>query len=157
MVRERATVVAVSGEQAWVETVRQASCGSCGSKSSCGTSTLSKLFGNRPFRVEVKNPIHANVGSEVMIAVSEQGLMGGAARLYLLPLLALFGALGVAEWLPLQQEWSKVLLALLLTAGVVQWMRNRGWFEGNMVMPEITEVVTEVVTEVRTQTISFIK
>ncbi len=149
MVKERATVVAVDGEQTWVETVRQASCGSCGSRSSCGTSALSRLFGNRPFRVEVKNPVRAAVGSEVTIAVSEQGLMDGAARLYLLPLLVLFVALGTVEWLPLQQEWSKVLLALLLTAGAVQWMRGRGWFDGKTLMPEIVEV--------HTPTIHFVK
>ncbi len=142
-------MVAVDGEQTWVETVRQASCGSCGSQSSCGTSALSKLFGNRPFRVEVSNPMAAKVGAEVTIAVSEQGLMDGAARLYLLPLIVLFAALGIAEWLPLQQEWSKVLLALLLTAGAVRWMRGKGWFDGKTLMPEIVEV--------HTQTISFIK
>ncbi len=146
MVRERATVVAVNGEQAWVETTRQASCGSCGSSGSCGTSTLSKLFGNRPFRVEVRNAIHASVGAEVTISVSEQGLMGGAARLYLLPLLVLFLSLGVVEWLlPIQQEWIKVVLALLVTAGAVQWMRSRGWFEASNLIPEITEVHTHVV------------
>jgi sigma-E factor negative regulatory protein RseC len=140
MVMERATVVAVNGGQTWVETVRQASCGGCGSQSSCGTSALSKLFGNRPLRVEARNPLHAAVGAEVTIAVSQQGVMGGAARLYLLPLLVLFLSLGMVSLLPLQQEWIEVAVALLTTAAVVQWMRSRGWFEGNTVMPEITEI-----------------
>ncbi len=140
MVREQATVVATEGGRAWVEMVRQASCGGCGSSSSCGTSALSKLFGNRSYRVEVNNPVHAGVGSVVTVAVSEQGLMGGAARLYLLPLLALFLSLGVVEWLPILQEWIKVMVALVITVVAVVWMRELGWFEADSLTPEITEI-----------------
>jgi positive regulator of sigma E activity len=89
----------------------------------------------------VKNRLHATVGAEVTIAVSEQGLMGGAARLYLLPLLLLFAVLVVIQWLlPQQPEWQIILLSLLLTATGVEWMRVRGWFEVENLIPEITAV-----------------
>jgi len=90
VVKEMATVVAVDGENAWVETTRQSSCGGCESSSGCGTATFSKVLGNRPFRVQVKNPLHAKIGEQVTIAVSENGLMKGAALLYMVPLLSLF-------------------------------------------------------------------
>lgn len=145
MISERATVVAVEGERAWIETARQSTCGSCGSQSSCGTSALAKVFGNRPLQVEVTNPIHAPVGSEVTIAVSEQGLMSGAARLYLLPLLALFLSIAGLQWLlPQLAEWVTVALSLLITALVVQWMRSRGWFEVAGMTPEITALHPQI-------------
>jgi positive regulator of sigma E activity len=67
--------------------------------------------------------------------------VGGAARLYLLPLLLLFAVLVVIQWLlPQQPEWQIILLSLLLTATGVEWMRVRGWFEVENLIPEITAV-----------------
>ena len=141
MIQEQATVVEVEGERAWVETVRQASCGGCGSQSSCGTSALAKLFGNRPFRVEVHNPLQAAVGDRVTIAVTEEGVMGGAARLYLFPLMALFLSLGGISLLFVAwAEWQQILLSLGVTLLLVQWMRNQGWFSVKNLTPEITQV-----------------
>lgn len=146
MVREIATVVAVGdGENAWVETTRQSSCGGCESSSGCGTATFSKVLGNKPFRVQVKNPIHAKVGEQVVIAVSENGLMKGAAMLYMIPLLALFlfalvGQWVMAHWFGFMQEWVTVVAGVAGAYAVVVWMRRRGWFEQQEMIPVITEV-----------------
>ncbi len=145
MVKELATVVAVDGMVAWVETTRQSSCSSCSSSSSCGTSTLAKVFGSRPFRVEVTNPLGAKVGEQVTIAVSESGLMMGAALLYLIPLLALFlsallGEWIMVNWLPFNQEWLTVLAGLTGALFAVLLMRSKGWFERQDMVPVITEI-----------------
>ncbi len=144
MVEERAVVVAVDGLQAWVEAGSKAGCGSCSAASSCGTAALGKLFGNRPFRIAVSNPLHAAVGEEVTIAIPERGLMSGAARLYLLPVLLLFAVLLTVEWvLPSKAEWPVVVLSLLLSWGGVRWMSKAGWFETSGVVPEIVRVHTQ--------------
>ena len=145
MVKEMATVVAVDGEIAWVETTRQSSCGGCSSASSCGTSTLAKVFGNRPFRVQVSNPVDAQVGQQVTIAVSENGLMRGAALLYLIPLSALFlfallGEWVMVTWLSFSQEWLTILTGVAGALSVVLWMRKKGLFERADITPVITDI-----------------
>lgn len=145
MVTEQATVVAVEGQRAWVEAQRLASCGGCESSSSCGTSAFSKVVGNRSFRVEAKNALGAKVGDRVILSVSERGLMRGAALLYLVPLLALMlSALGM-EWLLMRQwgsapEWVVIGVALFVAGATVLWMRRRGWFERQDLVPTIVSV-----------------
>jgi len=145
VVKEMATVVAVDGENAWVETTRQSSCGGCESSSGCGTATFSKVLGNRPFRVQVKNPLHAKIGEQVTIAVSENGLMKGAALLYMVPLLSLFlfaliGQWVMTAWFGVMQEWVVVVAGVAGAYAVVLWMKSNGWFEQHEMIPVITEI-----------------
>ncbi|MBC8519994.1 MAG: SoxR reducing system RseC family protein [Gammaproteobacteria bacterium] len=145
MVKEMATVVAVDGDKAWVETTRQSSCGSCESSSGCGTATFSKVLGNRPFRVQVENPLHAKIGEQVIIAISENSLMKGAVLLYMIPLLALFlfaliGQWVMANWFGSVQEWVTVVAGAAGAYAVVLWMKSKGWFEQQEMVPVITEV-----------------
>lgn len=145
MVKEKATVVALEGDDAWVETTRQSSCGSCESSSGCGTATFSKVLGNRPFRVRVTNPLHAKVGQRVTIAVPENGLMRGAALLYMVPLLALFLSAVAGEWIAstlfsLQLEWVSILTGVAGAYGAVTWIRRKGWLENPDMVPEIINI-----------------
>jgi sigma-E factor negative regulatory protein RseC len=146
VVEARATVVAIGlPGQVWVETRPQSGCGSCASASGCGTATLARLFGNRASRVMVEDPLGAQVGQEVTIAIAETRLVSGAARLYLLPLLAFFLSASVAEWVALQwlvsvQEWAVVLAAVAGSGAVVWWMRWRGWFEQEALTPLVTKL-----------------
>ena len=47
MIEENAVVIDVNEQQVLLETQRQSACQSCSVKSGCGTSTLSKVVGNR--------------------------------------------------------------------------------------------------------------
>ncbi len=148
MVKEKATVVALEGGDAWVETTRQSSCSSCESSSGCGTATFSKVLGNRPFRVRVTNPLHAKVGERVTIAVPENGLMRGAALLYMVPLLALFLSATAGEWVAsnlfsLEWEWISILSGVAGAYGAVVWVRRKGWLEHSDMVPEIVNIDSE--------------
>lgn len=98
MIEETAWVVRIEDERAWVETQRRASCGSCASKSGCGTSALAEWFGRRTVGLLVDNRVGARIGEEVVIGVPETVLVGGAARIYGLPLLTLLGGAGLGAW-----------------------------------------------------------
>ena len=91
MIETDALVVAVSGKSAWVEASRSSSCGHCDAAGSCGGSLFAKSFGQRPVRLEVRNEIAAVVGDQVVLGLSERVMLRGSLRLYLLPLLGLFG------------------------------------------------------------------
>jgi len=130
MIEESAIVTATNGEFARVETQRATSCGSCEAKSSCGTSALAKVFGNRRTVVEVLNPIGAVSGERVIVGLDESALTRASFFFYIVPLLLLLtgGMLGqwLAETLSFQStEPLSILGGLLgLLIGVV-WLR---WF-----------------------------
>lgn len=99
MIEENAIVTAIHGEFAQVETQRQSSCGSCEAKSSCGTSALAKVFGNRRNLVEVLNPIGAVPGDRVVVGLDESALTRASLVFYMLPLFSLLVSAIFGQWL----------------------------------------------------------
>ena len=91
MLKENAFIVGVEDGIAWVETLRKTSCGSCQARSSCGTSVLQKVLGNKRTRLQVNNPKQFSVGDEVILGLHEDALVKGSLLLYALPLVAMFG------------------------------------------------------------------
>jgi sigma-E factor negative regulatory protein RseC len=89
MIEETARVVSVDREFALVETEQRASCGSCQSQSSCGTSLLAGLFKRRHNQLKVLNPVYAKPGEQVIIGLQEQALLKISVLAYLLPLLTM--------------------------------------------------------------------
>ncbi|PLX62990.1 SoxR reducing system RseC family protein [Sedimenticola selenatireducens] len=130
MIEESAIVTATNGEFARVETQRATSCGSCEAKSTCGTSALAKVFGNRRTVVEVLNPIGAVTGDRVVVGLDESALTRASFFFYIVPLILLLagGILGqwFAETISLQStEPLSIICGLLgLLIGLV-WLR---WF-----------------------------
>lgn len=99
MIEETARVVRIESGHAWVETERRGACGSCASRTGCGTSTLADWFGRRTVSLRVGNGIGAQVGEQVVIGLPEAVLVAGAAWLYGLPLLTLLLGAGLgAAW-----------------------------------------------------------
>jgi sigma-E factor negative regulatory protein RseC len=127
VIEEAALVVATEGEEAWVETSRRSSCGSCEAKG-CGTGALSKVLGRRSQRLRVKNPIAATAGEAVVLGISESALLKGSLAVYLVPLLALLagGLLGevMAPQLALPKEGMSIFFALIALACSFLWLRH---------------------------------
>lgn len=116
MIEEQAYVVSLSGSQARVEIKRQSSCNSCSAQSSCGTSSLSKLFGNRPSQFildlssyEFTEPL--KVGDVVMVGLEDLSYLKASLLIYFLPLLFMFGFAIMAEQLFDLSELFVVLFA----------------------------------------------
>jgi len=94
LIEESGQVVEVQGEFAWIESERSTTCGGCAVRKGCGTSAIAKVLGQRRVRLRVLNRINASVGDNVVIGITESGLVRGSMAVYAAPLLGLFaGAL----------------------------------------------------------------
>jgi sigma-E factor negative regulatory protein RseC len=108
VIEETGRIVDVQGTFAWVESERSSSCGSCAVKQGCGTGAIAKVLGQRRVRLRVLNRIGARVGDQVVIGISESGLLRGSLAVYAAPLAGLFagtlaGYVLVSRFFP---EWS---------------------------------------------------
>ncbi|NOR41332.1 MAG: Fis family transcriptional regulator [Gammaproteobacteria bacterium] len=94
MIEETGRIVEVEGVFAWIEGERTSTCGGCTARNGCGTAAIAKVLGKRRLRLRVINRINARVGDNVVIGISESGLLRGSLAVYAVPLLGLFmGAL----------------------------------------------------------------
>ena len=129
MLEELARVVRVEGNQAWVETQRQSTCGACSAQRGCGTATLSKLFGNRRNVVRVLSAVQLRVGEQVVIGIRERALVRGSLAVYAVPILllllgGLIGELGADQFIWTNAEFASVMLGLLGLVGGLVWLKS---------------------------------
>lgn len=133
MLQERALVVAIQGDSAWVEVKRQSSCSACQSGSSCGTSVIASFFPQRSMRLQVPDHQGAQVGQWVMVGLDESALQSAALLVYILPLVGLIGGAILGQWLG-NHWWSGSmelasvafgLLGMLTAFGAVRWIAHR--------------------------------
>lgn len=100
MIEEQGRVVAVEPGAVWVETVRRSTCSSCAANAGCGQGLLDKLGASgRRGHVRALCDLQLDVGDTVVIGVREDLLVRGSLLVYLVPLLGLFVAALLAEWL----------------------------------------------------------
>lgn len=116
MIEERASVVYVEDEFAWIEAQRHAVCGACKRNGGCGMAILDKFFGRASLRVRALNPVNAQIGDQVFVGISEQGLVKGSMAIYAVPLFCMLSLSLLGAALPIRvvsQEMISILLALL--------------------------------------------
>ncbi|MES9935164.1 MAG: SoxR reducing system RseC family protein [Sedimenticola sp.] len=106
MLEEPATVTASEEGFAIVETQRKSTCGGCEASSTCGTSVLSKVFGNRNNRFRVRDPIGVKPGEQVIIGLPEAALPKASFIFYILPLFAMLLGAILGEWFAGQNNFS---------------------------------------------------
>ncbi|TNF35585.1 MAG: hypothetical protein EP315_05595 [Gammaproteobacteria bacterium] len=99
MIEEVATVVAVEGDIAILQTQRRSACQSCSVKQGCGTSVLSKVVGQRSSQISLKNTMQARVGDEVVVAIEDNALVQGSLLMYALPLVLMLVFAVTGEYL----------------------------------------------------------
>lgn len=87
MITETGTVIALKGEQVWVQTIRQSACESCSARSGCGQRVLASVSDGRANQVLVHNAVNARVGDEVTLGIDEQALLAASLVVYAVPLL----------------------------------------------------------------------
>lgn len=134
MIETRAIVIRLEGDEALVESAQGGGCGHCDSENGCGSGKLSQLFSTRPRRFRVRNDAHAEVGSEVLVTLTEGVLLRSALLMYVLPLVLLFAGAAMAG------QWAKDagsadgyavmggLLGLVVGFALAKWisLRQRG-------------------------------
>lgn len=94
LLEERALVLEVSGDQAWLRCERQAACARCAEGKGCGSGLFSRLLGDRLEAVPVHNALQVEPGDVVMLGLEPAAVENAAWLVYGLPLLGLLlGAL----------------------------------------------------------------
>jgi sigma-E factor negative regulatory protein RseC len=78
MMEERALVVSIDGEQAFVEIQRDQPCALCGASQGCGISLWSRIFAKRRASFSTQNKLNAKVGERIIIGVEEGALLTGS-------------------------------------------------------------------------------
>ncbi len=89
MIEETGRVVAVEGDQVWVETQVKTTCSSCKASDACPTSTIAKAFTPKPEHILLTVPSPLVVGQQVKIGISEQALLYASIMIYIVPLVAM--------------------------------------------------------------------
>lgn len=130
MIEETGQIVDVQGAFAWVESERSGSCGNCAANKGCGTGAIAKVLGRRQVRLRVLNRIQARVGDQVVIGISESGLLRGSLAVYAAPLIGLFaGSLaGYLLAIRLYPEWPADPAAI--AGALAGFVAGLGWLRG---------------------------
>ena len=121
MIEEQAIVTRIAQGQVWIKSLQTGGCGGCAQKASCATATLAKMLPKREFAVDCELSLQA--GDQVVVAIDDAHLLSTSLLLYVLPLLAMLMAVGLADfalpvaiaeiWLP-AVALSSLLLAFWL-------------------------------------------
>jgi sigma-E factor negative regulatory protein RseC len=130
MIEEHGQVVKAGDDGfAWVETRPRSRCGACAECEGCGISVLTSVLARRQSPIRAINSIGAVTGDQVVIGVSESGMLRGALAVYAAPLAGLFiGALaghylGDGESPRHTELWDLLGAAAGFTAGLV-WLKR---------------------------------
>ncbi len=133
LVEGTARVVAVEGDVAWLEPEQTTSCGSCASSGLCGAKgigTIASRLERRRFPLD--NRPGLAVGERVVVGVSERALLKASGTAYALPLVVMFGAGAVAQWLAgsdgitMAAMVAGLALGLLAARWGARWLSARG-------------------------------
>lgn len=133
MITETGKVVAVRGDQVWVQTIRTSACQQCAARHGCGQKALASVTGGRANRVLVANSVGARVGDEVLIGIPEEALLGASFLAYALPLLGLVAgslaghSMGAGGDLPALTGGITGLVAGLAVAALRQRQKRSGY------------------------------
>ncbi len=112
MLTEEAQVVSARGESALVRTHRSEACHHCLAQSACGA-----MGGGKEIRLEVRNPIRAQAGDRVELALPEHVFLKASLVLYLIPLAAVMGGAVLGLFVAAPLGWSEDQAGMLL-AGI---------------------------------------
>lgn len=99
MLEAEGVIVKIGQDGVFVETSRASACGGCSSKEGCGTSSFSRLLGNKASFFKVQNPIGAALGERVVIGMEEAALLKSSLLVYLVPLAFLLAGAMLGGWL----------------------------------------------------------
>ena len=113
MIEEQATVIALDGNDALLQTQRKSACQSCAVKKGCGTSVLAKVVGQRSSQIRVVNILNSELGDTVLLGVNEKSQVQGSLVIYSAPLLSMFVFAIAGEFWAKESAYNSELVAIL--------------------------------------------
>lgn len=137
-----ARVVAVEADCAWVQLQPHSPCGHCDPVHGCRSLSIARLFRAQAPTHRVDNPLAAQVGHRVEVALSAQEVLTSAVWVYLLPLCALLGgALLGTRW------GDGIALACALLGWGLAFAVTRWWtthhIQSAAFQPRITRIFSD--------------
>lgn len=124
LITETGQVVSVSGDRAWVQTMRQSACQSCQARQGCGHKTLTALSGGLARQVSVRNSMNARPGDRVTLAIEPASLLRASLLVYALPLVLMVLAVAAAGAAGAGDGVAVLAAVLGLTAGLLLARRS---------------------------------
>ncbi len=120
LVEGTARVVAIEDDVPWLEPEQTTSCGGCAASGLCGAKgigTVASQLARRRF--PLPDAPRLVVGDRVVVGVSERALLKASGITYALPLVFMFGAGGVAQWLADSDGITMVSMVAALGVGLI--------------------------------------
>lgn len=118
MIRETGRVVAIQGNELWVETIQQSACQSCAAEKGCGQRLIAKATGKTtairvlPGRCDVES---IQMNDQVVIGVPEKVVVNGTLLTYFMPLVTMVIAVILAD----QVSSNDLVIALGAFSGLI--------------------------------------
>lgn len=149
MIEESGRVVAVEGDEVWIETIRTSSCSGCSARSGCGQGLLAKVKDGTRSHIRLQTDLKLVVDDEVILGLPEQAFIRSSFLAYGLPLLMLIAAVLLADSVfALAEPWVIVAALLGLASGffVVRLISQLSLARDDF-QPEILRVIPVVTVE----------
>ncbi|RLM22096.1 SoxR reducing system protein RseC [Brenneria alni] len=129
MIKEWATVISWQDGIAVLHCEQRSGCGSCQSRSTCGTGLLNQLGASAEHRFHVPCEQPLQTGQRVELGIAEASLLQSAVMVYFVPLVGLFAGSALFQTL-FTNEFSAILGAFigggLAFLSVKRWSGNLG-------------------------------
>jgi len=149
MIEESGRVVAVEGDEVWIETIRTSSCSGCSARSGCGQGLLAKVKDGTRSHIRLQTDLKLAVDDEVILGLPEQAFIRSSFLAYGFPLLMLIVAVLLADSVfELAEPWIIVAALLGLAVGfvVVRLISQLSVIRDDF-QPEILRVIPQVAVD----------
>lgn len=118
MIEETGRVIAVKGNDVWVETIRASSCSGCSVRSGCGQGLLARVKDGSRSHIQLHTELKLAVDDEIILGLPEQAFIKSSFLAYGLPMLTLIATVLLADKVFfLSEPWIILSAVLGLAAG----------------------------------------
>lgn len=137
MIHEKGRIVAIEPEGIWVETIQRSTCNSCSAEKGCGQSLMARLSGHTSYLwvlLQGRDAADYQLGDEVEIGVPETVVVNGSLFAYLVPLLSMIFAAGLAQQQFVHEGLTilSAFIGLVVGGLVVRWRSHKTRFDSRL-------------------------
>ena len=128
MIEEFGRVIAVKGDDVWIETISKTGCGKCSAETGCGQGFLAKFGVGKRNHIRIKSELALAVNDQVLIGLPEDVLIKSSLLVYGTPLLSFIFFVVIADNLLQLNEPGTIAFGLFglavgfLLAHVCSWL-----------------------------------
>lgn len=125
-VEQPATVVSIQETTVTLSTIRLNTCQQCSMKAGCGQRMLNQASSCQRSQIELSKPadLVLSIGQEVQVAIPQSTFLRASMWVFLMPLLVMFAAAYVAQYMALSEPVIAIVGLTGLAAGLLL-MRRR--------------------------------